>query len=637
MNDKHPIKFYSAEDLATSYNINKVQAYIAHFDFTRRDFTITDILEIHNVLKYLKLPVVDKNEAVIKFQRATQKLVSCYFAEREIEDLDGEYKTLYNPYKEDFWESFVDYKLIKKTSSIQFQRFIATNEVYIGSLLGQKAICDKYKVILKATLLKKPRYFELFLRKYDSATGEKYELPTGFTSSEVSDWARRYCELPDANINYLKQLAQWSPKHEHKIDDKVLLKAKRAVQQTFSTVFEEDKGFSWGIGVSIKSNVTEGIAFKSIGERAFQLDFDQNWLDDERDKPTLLNNFIYLFGFFDRIGRFSFIGSQNMSGSLFEMIQTESKYSYKLSLDFKIKKTLYSLAFLAYYDYLAHNDIDIEELFAFCYNELFADVFKNDQFFFTASPKENNYYTRSKALIPELDSLLKQYDFYQKDGEIDLELFELQSKSNGYRSIKSLADKKFVYLDNEETKNLCRLLFDGQSSLSFPEKKKGLTSFYEYVREGVSLDDFYDMQQHVITQHLLVKGIIDYDAANCLCFKDLTVINLYKIMWESGYCPLFGFSDELLQRISNEVKMGNLRYGDTLFSEQESDYISYIMDNKKFNNALAIRNKITHGSFAKKSAKEHKDYYLELLIILMLYTVRINEELDYQDRKQADA
>ena len=108
-------------------------------------------------------------------------------------------------------------------------------------------------------------------------------------------------------------------------------------------------------------------------------------------------------------------------------------------------------------------------------------------------------------------------------------------------------------------------------------------------------------------------------------------------MWESGYCPLFGFSDELLQRISNEVKMGNLRYGDTLFSEQESDYISYIMDNKKFNNALAIRNKITHGSFAKKSAKEHKDYYLELLIILMLYTVRINEELDYQDRKQVDA
>ena len=96
------------------------------------------------------------------------------------------------------------------------------------------------------------------------------------------------------------------------------------------------------------------------------------------------------------------------------------------------------------------------------------------------------------------------------------------------------------------------------------------------------------------------------------------------------------FDNELLQLVDDEVEKGNLRYGDTLFSEQESDYISYIMDDKKYSNTLAIRNKITHGSLAKKSAKEHKDFYLELLMILMMYTIRINDELEYQDKKRKE-
>lgn len=208
----------------------------------------------------------------------------------------------------------------------------------------------------------------------------------------------------------------------------------------------------------------------------------------------------------------------------------------------------------------------------------------------------------------------------------------MQSKNNGYRNIKSLTQRKFVYIKAEELLNLCHLLFDNQSRLSFPEKKSGESSFYYYVQEGVTLDDFYDSQQKLISGYLKAHNIIGYDVSNRIYFKNITLINLYKIIWDAGYCSLIEFSDLLLQIVHEEVINGNLRYGNTLFSEQESDYISYIMDDKKFNNGLAIRNKMTHGSFAKKSAKEHKDYYLELLMVLMLYTVRINEELDYQDK-----
>lgn len=89
------------------------------------------------------------------------------------------------------------------------------------------------------------------------------------------------------------------------------------------------------------------------------------------------------------------------------------------------------------------------------------------------------------------------------------------------------------------------------------------------------------------------------------------------------YCPT-----EVVESINKLYENDDVRYGDTLFSEQEADMISYYMDDKKFGNSMAIRNKITHGRATKKNASEAKMYYLKLLTVLLLYTIRISEELD---------
>lgn len=633
MTEKHWIKLYGVEGSTISYRMEEIHAYIAEFDSAKSVFSLNEIAQLHNIVKYLKLADATINEKEKVFQGTARKIIGRYFAERGLDDLNEEYVNLHRPYRNDFWEIFADYQVIKKTSVSQLQVFAALNEVHIGSFLNQKAICDKYKVALKAMLLKEPRHFELFLRKFDSETEVSYDFPAGFTKQEISEWARRYCELPDANTNYLQQLALWSNHHECKIDAKVIVKARRAYESIMSTYFVEGKGISWGIGVSIRHDVPNGVSCEISEGNVIQIDFDRNWLDNERDYPTLLQNLIHVFGFFDKFGRFAFIGSPNAPDTLFDRFRTEGKFAYKQTLDFRIKKTLTGLIFRAYFDYLAHHDIDMEELFSYCFNELFADTFKIDQFFFHSSPMENSYYTRSKALLPEMDSVLKQFDMYQEEGEIDEDLFELQSTSKGYRNIKSLSERKFIYLNSKELEGLLQLMFSEQTSLSIPEKNVEQKSFYKHVMDGITLTDFDEGQQRIILENLKAKDIIGYDVANRIYFKNLLLINLYGIIQSSGYCSLLNFWDELLQLVDDEVEKGNLRYGNTLFSEQESDYISYIMDDQTYSNTLAIRNKITHGSFAKKSSKEHKDYYLELLMILMLYTIRINDELEYQDVK----
>lgn len=634
MTEEHWIKFYGAGDFMTESDLAEVRRYLAEFDHNQSEYTLNEVVQLHNIFKYLKMvdTNVDENEKAV--QGTARKIIGRYFAARGLDNLNEEYALLYRPYREDFWEIFVDYQVIKQTSAVQLETFAKVNDVYIGSFLAQKAICEKYKVMLKTMLLREPRHFELFLKKFDSADKVSYEFPVGFTNAEISEWARRYCELPDANTNYLQQLALWSKQHEYKIEDKILVKAKRAYDSIISSYSVEGKGVSWGININIKPNVPEGVAFKKIKDSIIQIDYDQDWFDNERDYPTLLQNFIYVFDYLDKYGRFTFIGSPNKLDSFLDHFKTESKYAYKETLDFNVRRNLCRLSFLAYFDYLAHLGIDIEGLFSYCFNELFVDVFNIDQFFFHTSPMENSYYTRSKALLPEMDSILKQFDMYQQDGEIDLDLFELKSTSNGYRSIKSLAERKFVYLDSEEIKGITHLIFGSQTQLSFPEKKAEQKSFYKHVGDGVTLNDFTAGQQRLISETLEAKGFIGYDVANRIYFKNMLLVNVYGIIHASGYCSLLDFVDEILQLVDDEVKKGNLRYGNTLFSEQESDYISYIMDDKKYSNTLAIRNKITHGSYAKKSSKEHKNFYLELLMICMMYTIRINDELNYQDLKQ---
>ncbi|MCU9767274.1 hypothetical protein N4803_00700, partial [Enterococcus faecalis] len=55
----------------------------------------------------------------------------------------------------------------------------------------------------------------------------------------------------------------------------------------------------------------------------------------------------------------------------------------------------------------------------------------------------------------------------------------------------------------------------------------------------------------------------------------------------------------------------------------EVDYLNYILNNSEFDNALGLRNKYSHGSIVE----ENETDYFYTLIILVIYVIKINEEL----------
>ncbi|VFA57516.1 Uncharacterised protein [Enterococcus hirae] len=631
---KEWIKFHGEHDFLTVSDADNVSNFIQKFLLNAKVVSLNEAIEVYNVLQFINSNYFKENHPndVMNFNSLAHKVLNDYFNSGDLSKYIEEYTDLYFQYESDFWNIFVAYRIIKKTDFSSFEKCIKEKDVAIHYLLEHKKIVEKYKIFLKNELLSNPRHFELFIDKYDSPTPENIYLPNNFSEEEITDWARRYCELEESNVNYLERISNWSLHHERKLDARIISKAKREIKKQTEKFFSVSNSVSSKLAVGLQSGLADDFYIDS-NPKKLEIIFNKDWLEGEQDYPTILNNFLHFFGVFNPVFQFSLIESPYDYGGVLDLIKPKSNYSYKQSFTFEWTRNVFMLTLLMYHDFLSYMNIDLEEVFAYYYDSLLRSEYGFPDFFFRASSKQNDYYERCKLLIPELDSLLKQFDFIQRYGEIDYDVFELDSKITDYRFIKSLSDNKFVYLDSEETILFCKLIFCSQSILAFPEKKTNRTNFFEYIRNGISIDDFYDYQKETI-ESLIQKDILHINVANQLCFTHLTKITIYLLLWQKGYLSTNYMSDTLLKIIEVEVEEKHLKYGNTLFSEQESDYISFVMDNKKFSNALSIRNKITHGSYGKKEESDYKTYYLELLMILVLFTVRINEELDCYARKR---
>ena len=170
-------------------------------------------------------------------------------------------------------------------------------------------------------------------------------------------------------------------------------------------------------------------------------------------------------------------------------------------------------------------------------------------------------------------------------------------------------------------------LFSEQSLLGFISSKNDNKTFFKHIIDGVKITDFADYQVEQI-KILIEKNILKL-SNDVIKFTNFQEINILNKLWKSGTYCLY-YKDKLILDIAEDLcKKGYCEYSDNLFSEYESNYLSYILDDKKYGNGLKIRNKFSHGKFGYKKEEEHLQNYLELLQIVIFYVIRINDELEY--------
>ncbi len=602
------IRFFGLNDGKTYTSFRKVVDFIHDFDSEKKDFTLSEIVEIYNVSKFWEILAEEEKVKFNKnFDTIAESRINCYFNMNQLSELDFEYKELNRLYQRDFWKMFLKYKVEKRTATTQLQAFISVNNIDVKNLMNQKSNCDAYNGIVKMLLLEEPRHVELLLEKYNSCSIVDYEFPNNFTDAEMDSWVTRYCGLSDAKEEYLIQIAKWSESYNQKFDKLTRANAIKALKRRGKVDGENDDGIQIAVLSIIKTT-----DFPVV---------NQNY-------EELLETLESILGFKDKPGYFPLVrwnSHQEMK---------ETKLSYYENTSSIITKDYCTNQLRAFCTHLSSGDVEVEDILEFNYKELIKEKYSVGGFEFTPTTKGNNYYDKIKSLTSEMERILNYYSIYEEYGEADEDIFSVLSYSPDFRTLKSHSKEKFVYANSEDVIDFCNLLFHDETELSVLRDEFEPVSFYDYVKNGARFADLDDYKKSLISGNAYLNNLLGEDDLGQTFFKNMPLIDFYNTLWQYGYYSMFHLPVELLRLVDDEVQKGKLKYEGTLFSEQENNYISYMLDNKLFDNGPEIRNRGAHGTLPPNSFKKYEGYYLNLLIIFLLYTVRINEELDYQNKKR---
>ena len=581
---------------------------------------INSLIETYLILKLLRT----ENE-FSEFKHLIKKFQSDLSMNFPITIFEIDYDSIDVFYKDVFWELVLDLEKINKDDVSQFESYIKKYNIQTINLKNVTKLIDLFPQVIKENFLSLPRNIEFFLNHQsgkfiDSNNGLFIKL--GITNEEINNLARKYCQTDSINPNYLQSIVEYKKLSKYEFDDEIKLIAKRKSDKFWEKHFETNEGFQYSISVGIKSLDSDKI-YEPIKNGIL---LNKIILDEHHDFPTLLNNYIYLLGFFNHETGLPWLVANEETFSFTRYFSHKSNAHYDSY--FPQLKLCHNLLFRAYFDYLKQNEIDVEEIIEWYFNIYLETELDIKGFHFHASNKESSYYERGKSIICEMDSILDQYELFVRNGEINQDLLEIKSKSSSYASLKSFNEKKFLKLSNNpDNSALFSALFSDQSPLSLISSKKEHKTFFKHIKEGVKITDFDDYQVRQI--NILIEKNLLKLSNDVIEFSNFQEINILNKLWKSGTYCLY-YKDKLILDIAEDLcKKGYCEYSDNLFSEYESNYLSYILDDKKYGNGLKIRNKFSHGKFVYKKEEEHLQNYLELLQIVIFYVMRINDELEY--------
>jgi hypothetical protein len=658
------VKFYSSSDLSIGYHFDRLKKLIESIEKLELN-NLLDVLEAYNILKFIsnKIYPIDLSDKQIKeakgrinkkinhfFTEVSQENILEFFRyfflfddseldENISEKIKGDSIDEYSDalFRGDFLECFEQYKLDEKISEDDLRICIEEYEIPIWYFIETQYFITKYPDLMKDKFLEKASNFELFLGNYTDGETKRF-IPTNITKDEMYKFCEQYIEYEFANLNYIRLINQGIQGIKGlTIDAKLKLKSRKRCEQIEQEIFNDKNR---GIGQRIAVYLEEEYYNNARDELKNLIDID--YLKKEGSKENLLEYMMYFNGFFTDNWVFNLCSFPNLESST--LVRTLSgvrtKKNYEISFHFGNKNSLMLLSFKVYQNKLQEIfDLRIEDLIVYFFSNYSKEHFFIDWLSLDFASKSEKMHIQTKNLFTLEEQVRKQWKLYVNENEVDKELFELEATPR-INSLKSLLDRKYIYINdkNEIIQRIMHLLFSDQSHITYiNEELKGDDFVQLLVNNKIKKTDFLSYQQLNI-DFLIDNDIISVDKEENIfttqkqLFRILIISNIYNY----GVIHYYHWNQKLSikkgleyqqQEINEMIEEGLLIYENTLFAKPEADYLNYILNDSEFDNALGLRNKYAHGSVVE----ENENDYLYILIILVVYVIKINEELTIQD------
>lgn len=635
-NDDLRVKYYSTNDLSAGFYLKRIEDIICNFVVEKKRVDINDIneiIELYNIQQFFhnriysihwtKQQLNDYSEIVSDFS----KVIGKFFSRINIDTIESMFDTIYYDYRNDFWKLIEKYKVYDKISVEQFRKIILNKHFILNDVLKCKNIVKKFSDEIITYMEKNPFCAEIilsyYLEKHDRNIESLY-FPVELSNEKKTLILDKYIASNSSNINYLKLIFESNSTNNLRLPDRLKLKAKRKYDEERETLFKEGTGFEYGAKVSFSNKIDEEFKFETDDNRILSVLYSAKWIKENLDYPTLLNNFIYLFGYTDLQFRSLHVSRESQMSIIEKVLGIKGRKEYPTGIAFQQIQMLAQLQMIGYCNELEKYNIFLEDIIEWFFCNYLEEEFNVKGFCFNKSSHTVSYLEKCRNIAAEFDNILKRFKIYCEDGEIDDELLHISTEHIFIKDIPSMLSNKYIYPCGNDYQTISNLLFSDQSIIHYlPKLSNNYNSFYCLLeKENVYYDMFEDYQIPSI-DWLIDHNIIKIDNKKRIMpyWEKIKILN--ELYQHDVVC--FSYMKKYQSIIMELNKMGLVQFSSSLFSRPEQDYYNYLFNKSEFDNGLDIRNSYTHGTQRVDENQNKQDYFI-FLRIMILIVIKINEE-----------
>lgn len=503
------------------------------------------------------------------------------------------------------------------------------------SIFEYKAIVLQYASELEKLIEEDIALIEMLISdefEYGFGKQTKRYFPPELSPEKKEKLAQKYINGEKVHPNYLKLICNSRGTDNFRVSDETRVMAKKRYRKEMDAVKDNSVNIEHVYKITFKSRPNYDIK-ASFDGKIEHYEYSVEWIKDNSDFPTLLNNFVYLFNFCDLHFRMNFVSLVREEGVFESIFGVRGKKDYATSMNFNMKNMRYTLQMRGYCEELRRQGVEIQDVFKWFFEEYLNEEFGAEGFVYTTPSKETTYLEKCILLSCAVDSVLKQFKMYCLTGCIDRELFEISSNHIVFSEVKGFVGEKYAYANNADIDREIFYIFSDQSNLSFIDKTKNkYTELHTMLqKEDIQLEDFHEFQRKDI-EWLVERGSIILDNG-CLRL-DKAKFAILKSLF-NGEVLCCSYIGEYKKALDELVESGDVVIESSLFSKKEQEYLDYMLNNSEYGNGPALRNNYVHGTHSLNPKIHESDYY-ELLKIMVMIIIKINEEfcLKYPEDKR---
>lgn len=630
-------KYFSDDDWSIGRALERAEKVLAEYESGAQCSDINSALELYNIQKLFQIRAKLPDWSEEYFRQLTQKAtghtstIGAFWETVEDKNFAAIYENTEKIYRDNFWEEFEQSKAYRWVSKETFRSFLKTQKPSITYILRQKEVVREYGKQLAEYMLDDPQSAELLLDHYLGLDKAPCFLPNELSAEQKMQILEKYISSEDCNMNYLESLlnGRITNNKEFPVTPRLKQRAQKRLDAFWKNHFETHQGIKTGVSVEFTPDCPEEAWCLSRKGTDLCAQYNTSWFLENLDYPTLLNNFIYLFGYVDFQFRSEFPAIPSEMSEMEKIIGIHGPQEYKYGCAFEQRSLLFYTQMLMYRDFLKKQGIEIEAVLQWFFETYLKEEFGVENFSFPVCSPEASILEKAKMMATEIERVFKQYKLYCEDGKIDHELLELETCSEKIDRIPSLRGNKYIYTTGDESATAQFLLFSNQSVLGMVEScGHEYETLYELLRkETVRLEDFADFQKRDL-QWLIQRNLLATDPIGAI-IPAWKKVRLLKDLYDKGVI-VNGYYSDCNAALEELQRQGFIRCESSLFSVPEQQYLNFMLNQAEYSNGHQLRNKYVHGSYPLDETKQQQDY-IELLKIMVLIIIKINEEFCFRE------